>query len=846
MKDSNESNVTPDKTKKQKQKKKPKQSTTKPALKPVATPVAALKLREEPEFAGYDIQLIDDFLDVVFHNHDHPTGNVMLWRVKRGKGPQYPCSEDELFTRLRSTPTPCALYYGTSTCSPDPTTNKLRNRKELFAELHVLVLDDIGTKVPVEKLPQDFKPTYIIETSKGNYQYGYVLDKPINELAPAEALVQLAYESGFSDEGGKMPTKLVRLPAGINGKQGVKGDFSCRLIHMDGPTYSPQQILDKMELGVDWADVLADADEVTKQRAKNSIGASPWSPVKPVAAALNGIIDPVLEWLYESEQVISDNGGDWVSVACPWSHEHTDGDAQAGYAPLGRGARLDHRGFNCFHGHCQANKTPEFLHHVATNGGPEAGVTDQAAILTAGWVYDSSSDSVWEVKDVPYPMAVTMTAFRNLFPQSVVVQDATGKSKRVKEHAMWLTSPSRVSVAGQAFAPYSTARIVPIDGREYMNTYAPPIWPTTPIDESHVQKFREFIQYLIPDEADAEYVLDWLAAKVQDMGFRGAGLLMIAKEQGVGRTTLTDMISVLLGTHNTENVPFEKIISGGEFNEWVEKPLVIADETLSTDKNEYYRGYEKLKSLLDPRPKVVTINPKYGRKRETQVHSSFIFLSNHADAVVLPEGDRRFYVLENAFTPAPPEYFTGLNAWLNVRGVNGKPEWAVHVWNWLLARPVDLAALLAPPAPTQAKQEMVRNTASPAKLAVNAVFKVWPSPYFYPKDVMRCLVVLSDQFELANNQNIRGVLGKLVKEGSGAFPRGVTTRSKAHDTPIRVRAISARLTPDDITHQPNKYATLPVPDKKRLRRELAKVFEKPVDYKNIIKQAMTILEGEGL
>ena len=227
---------------------------------------SALKIRKEPQFDGYNLKDIEDFLDVVFHNHQHETGQVMLWRVARGKAPQYPETERGMYLKLRNRPEPRAMYFGTSTCSPDPESKGLRNRKSLFAELHVIVLDDIGTKVPIEKLPKDFKPTYSIETSAGNFQYGYVLDEPISDLGAAEALVQLAYESGYSDEGGKMPTKLVRLPAGINGKPGEKGDFQCKLHHKDGPRYSPQQILDKMELGIDWQDVLDDAEEVTKVR----------------------------------------------------------------------------------------------------------------------------------------------------------------------------------------------------------------------------------------------------------------------------------------------------------------------------------------------------------------------------------------------------------------------------------------------------------------------------------------------------------------------------------------------------------------------------------------------------
>ena len=157
----------------------------------------------------YDTDAIDEFLDLVFHAVTNEE-RVLTWKAKPGGTPGYPIADDKLIDNLRRTKAPLALYYGTSTCEPDPATGKLYNRKALFKALHVVVLDDIGTKVPVDKLPEGFEPTYIIESSKGNYQYGYVLDAPVTDLEAATMLVQLVYDAGLSDGGGKMATKLVR------------------------------------------------------------------------------------------------------------------------------------------------------------------------------------------------------------------------------------------------------------------------------------------------------------------------------------------------------------------------------------------------------------------------------------------------------------------------------------------------------------------------------------------------------------------------------------------------------------------------------------------------------------
>jgi hypothetical protein len=215
----------------------------------------------------YDTELIDDFLTLVFGYEDdlQIDEEILTWAVKPAKPPQYPVPASDLLSGLARTKQPKALYFGTSTCSRDESDNTLYNRKALFKRLFVVVLDDIGTKVDPAILPEELKPTYIIESSEGNYQYGYVLSEPVDSLPAAEALINLAYTSGFSDEGGKMPTKLVRLPEGINGKVGDKQTFISKLVESDGPKWTPQTLLDAMGYGLDWADILKDADEVMKR-----------------------------------------------------------------------------------------------------------------------------------------------------------------------------------------------------------------------------------------------------------------------------------------------------------------------------------------------------------------------------------------------------------------------------------------------------------------------------------------------------------------------------------------------------------------------------------------------------
>ncbi len=136
-------------------------------------------------------------------------------------------------------------YVNISSCYPDQT-GTLGHKRDLFAACHLVILDDVGTKVPIDKTPAKLKPTYIIESSPGNYQYGYVFKKPITVYEHAQAIVEALAHAELTDCGGLTATKVVRIGAGINGKltpntnhrDPRKGSFLVNLEFMDGPEWT--------------------------------------------------------------------------------------------------------------------------------------------------------------------------------------------------------------------------------------------------------------------------------------------------------------------------------------------------------------------------------------------------------------------------------------------------------------------------------------------------------------------------------------------------------------------------------------------------------------------------------
>ena len=110
----------------------------------------------------------------------------------------------------------------------------LRALKGQFAACHFLMLDDLGTKVDLDRF-KDFDLSWLIETSPSNYQAGIILSDPITDGPVAERLLNGLIDAKLCDAGANQPlTRWARLPVAINGKPAHQTEngapFQCRLI----------------------------------------------------------------------------------------------------------------------------------------------------------------------------------------------------------------------------------------------------------------------------------------------------------------------------------------------------------------------------------------------------------------------------------------------------------------------------------------------------------------------------------------------------------------------------------------------------------------------------------------
>jgi len=129
-------------------------------------------------------------------------------------------------------------------------TESWRRRTEYFRTLHVVVIDDIGTKgLPLKHVVQKLPPTYVLETSEGNYQVGYVLNESCKDIHTATYLAN-SINGEVGDPSAKGANRVVRLPYGVNTKNAPV--WKCRFEDFTGNRYSVEEIA--TAFGIDFND----------------------------------------------------------------------------------------------------------------------------------------------------------------------------------------------------------------------------------------------------------------------------------------------------------------------------------------------------------------------------------------------------------------------------------------------------------------------------------------------------------------------------------------------------------------------------------------------------------------
>ena len=573
----------------------------------------------------------------------------------------------------------------------------------------VMVLDDIGTKSQQPPLP----PTWVMETSEGNYQWGYAFSEQPPKADFAAAITAIA-AAGYTDPGACNPVRNFRLPGSINLKPGRNG-FASRLV----------------EFHPDREFTLAEVCAALGVTPGPTDGGGP----RPLRLADDGG-DDVVAWLSDQGMVYSrPNSEGWMGVHCPQADQHTDGSPEGRYLPSGRA-------FCCLHSHCLDLDSQRFLDWVASQGGPSrrpglreellsaalggalahlvptpALAAEAAAVVAeverkeAGrlaqkewftrYAYVEADDSFFDlIERRELSRRVFDAVYRHVPCFSVHLTQA-GKRRQIP--ASYYFDENRIacgarSVAGMTYAA-GDDMLVSRSGSVFVNRWRD-ARPAAPASSVVPLPWLAHLERVIPNRLEREHVLNVMAWKVQHPRVKINHAILHAGVQGAGKDSAWAPFFWAVGGESRSNVALlENDRLQTQWGYHLEAEVVVINELRQADASDR-RGLEnRLKSIIAAPPEHLVIERKGLHPYEAPNRCSVVAFSNERGAISLSYDDRRWFVLWTDAAPMTEAEGRAFWGWLQGGGFE-------QCAAYLHARDVTAFAPGAPPPLTEAKTLM--------------------------------------------------------------------------------------------------------------------------------------------
>ena len=288
----------------------------------------------------------------------------------------------------------------------------------------------------------------------------------------------------------------------------------------------------------------------------------------------------------------------------------------------------------------------------------------------AGCVYICANDQIF----TPSGVSMNKSAFDAVYggPQFPLDNEGSSKTRSAWEMFRCNGQFEMPKVWKTLFRPELPAgQVLEMDGLRFLNTYVP---IEVPEQEGDPSPFLEHVKKLLPDGEDAEKLLHWMSAIVQNIGKKAHWWPVIQGVKGNGKSLLLSVMTQAIGQRYTHIFnPDTLIKTGNQFNDWIEGKLLIgSNEVKSSDGN--YDLVETLKdTVTDSR---IAVEGKGRAATVADNRANGMLLTNHRDACPVDRSERRWAVFYTAQQDVEDlirdgmdnEYFLDLYNWMESGG----------------------------------------------------------------------------------------------------------------------------------------------------------------------------------
>lgn len=306
--------------------------------------------------------------------------------------------------------------------------------------------------------------------------------------------------------------------------------------------------------------------------------------------------------------------------------------------------------------------------------------------------------------------------------QYVTLPDPGGKGD-VNVFELWMQDMATEAVRGPECRPDQSVPVFTnVRGETIANAFVPPIYAyDVALDgillDADVTPFTDYMEALLPDPQDRDYVIRWLGWKLQHPDAQLPMILFHNPEKGTGRDTLFQFLKVLVGRHNCTDIRPSYFMSEGgggdfRFTVWQEKLMAFMSEAGITGSDGSHAAITdrqieqyatQLRSVLTIGDGLHgTVQGKGKDSRGGMLCCSIMAATNVARALALEPDDRRVAVFDNA--RVPPELIEALRYQTGAQD----PVFLGSVSAYLQARAFESGRqAYAPPPMTKAKARTV-------------------------------------------------------------------------------------------------------------------------------------------
>ena len=609
-----------------------------------------------------------------------------------------------------------AWYMNTGSFMLDRMPNKLSASKSNVEYVLCMMLDDIGTKAKIPPL----QPTWIIETSKGSFQYGYTFSEQPTKAEFVAAITAIA-EAGYTDPGSCNAVRNFRVPGSINLKEG-RGNFASVLVE-----FTPERefMLSQICAALEVQPILTGGKEV-----------------KPLHLKDTGK-DTVLTWLNEQNMVLSPvNDQGWLSVLCPNHAEHSDSQVFARYHPVDRA-------FMCYHGHCADLDSKTFLKWVQDNGGPSTqpglredlmsqvmtealskltptGVGKEKAVAVLKEIEEKESSRVdrldWykrfayiQNEDSYFDLSTKTLLPRNTFNalfRHINCRSIHGENARRIEASVCFDE-NRQSMGAKALAGLTYAAgesvLVAREGDIYGNRWKDARPDVDKTNRENIDLWLNHGRLMMPNEDEFQHVLNVMAYKLQNPKIKINHAVLHAGREGCGKDTFWAPFIWSVCGESLANRGF--LDSNNLSTPWgyhLESEILLINELKEPNAADRRALANNLKPVIAAPPEFLLVNRKGSHPYQTANRLFVLAFSNDQIPISLASQDRRWFAVWSEAPRMNQAKAKEIWRWYQSGGFEA-------ITAWLYQRDVSMFNPAAAPKETEFKQSLIENSMSAAE-----------------------------------------------------------------------------------------------------------------------------------